>query len=34
MSNLIKHAERELSLIGYDGTDEYDRAKKYYENHE
>lgn len=29
MSNLLKHAERELSLIGYDGTDEYDnKAKK------
>lgn len=28
MSNLIKHAERELSLIGYDGTDEYNNMAK------
>ena len=28
MSNLIKHAERELSLIGYDGKDEYNNMAK------
>jgi len=28
MSNLLKHAERELSLIGYDGKDEYNNMAK------
>lgn len=28
MSNLLKHAERELKLIGYDGKDEYDKMAK------
>jgi len=28
MSNLLKHAERELKLIGYDGTDEYNNMAK------
>lgn len=28
MSNLIKHAERELTLIGYDGKDEYNNMAK------
>ena len=28
MSNLLKHAERELKLIGYDGKDEYDNMAK------
>lgn len=28
MSNLIKHAERELSLIGYDGNDELNNKVK------
>jgi len=28
MSNLSKHAERELKLIGYDGKDEYDNMAK------
>ena len=28
MSNLLKHAERELTLIGYDGKDEYDKMAK------
>ena len=28
MSNLLKHAERELTLIGYDGKDEYDNMAK------
>lgn len=28
MSNLLKHAERELTLIGYDGKDEYNNMVK------
>ena len=28
MSNLLKHAERELKLIGYDGKDEYNNMAK------
>ena len=28
MSNLLKHAERELSLIGYDGKDAYNNMAK------
>ena len=28
MSNLLKHAERELKLIGYDDKDEYDKMAK------
>jgi hypothetical protein len=28
MSNILKHAERELSLIGYDGKDEYNNMAK------
>jgi len=28
MSNLLKHAERELTLIGYDGKDEYNNMAK------
>ena len=28
MSNLLKHAERELSLIGYDDKDEYNNMAK------
>jgi hypothetical protein len=28
MSNLLKHAERELTLIGYDGKDEYNNIAK------
>jgi hypothetical protein len=28
MSNLTKHAERELTLIGYDGKDEYNNMAK------
>ena len=28
MSNLLKHAERELKLIGYDDTDEFDEMTK------
>jgi hypothetical protein len=28
MSNLISHAEKELSLIGYDGDDEYNHLAK------
>ena len=28
MSNLLSHAERELSLIGYDGKDEYNNMVK------
>ena len=28
MSNILKHAERELTLIGYDGKDEYNNMAK------
>jgi len=28
LSNLLKHAERELKLIGYDDKDEYDKMAK------
>ena len=28
MSNILKHAERELKLIGYDGKDEYNNMAK------
>lgn len=28
MNNILKHAERELSLIGYDGKDEYNNMAK------